>query len=392
MVLPQLPQDPSSGAARSVTTICEILAAAGFQVHALATTATEKGDRLDVRPWLESSGRAVQLTRSRGERPELHFRQRGVSYRLLDTGGAGAHGWNKVHGARFDQLFDEELERHDPDLVLTYGGTPADLKRRQRARRRGIKVVFALRNFGYLVPGAFEHTDAILAASEFVSRRYRDVLGVESTALPLPLAMEDVVAPEREAVFVTMINPSPEKGVMFFARLAEEISLRRPTIAILAVESRGGGGTTVRAGMAGGFDLRRHENIMLAEAVSKPREIFAATRILLAPSLWEEPAGRVAAEAMVNGVPALVSARGGLAEVANGGAVVLPIPQEVTPGTTVPPPAWMVEPWVEAVLKFAADDDYYQQASARAYEAGRIYRPDELHPRYVEFFLKVLSS
>jgi len=37
LALPQLPQDPASGAARSTRTMCEMLAAAGAEVHAVAT-------------------------------------------------------------------------------------------------------------------------------------------------------------------------------------------------------------------------------------------------------------------------------------------------------------------------------------------------------------------
>src|SRR3984885_15932856 len=84
------------------------------------------------------------------------------------------------------------------------------------------------------------------------------------------------------------------------------------------------------------FDLRRHEGIMIAGAVPKPRDIFTNTRVLLVPSVWEEPSGRVVAEALVNGVPPLVSDRGGLAESCNGAGFVLPLPPELTTATRRP--------------------------------------------------------
>ncbi len=59
---------------------------------------------------------------------------------------------------------------------------------------------------------------------------------------------------------------------------------------------------------------------MAAPPVQTPREYFALTRMLLVPSVWEEPFGRVAAEAMVNGIPAIVSNRGALPEVVGGEA------------------------------------------------------------------------
>ena len=42
-----------------------------------------------------------------------------------------------------------------------------------------------------------------------------------------------------------MVNPSIEKGLFFFARLAEELGKRHPDIALLAIESRGTAGMVV---------------------------------------------------------------------------------------------------------------------------------------------------
>ena len=42
---------------------------------------------------------------------------------------------------------------------------------------------------------------------------------------------------------------------------------------------------------------------------------LAAARAVLVPSLWDEPFGRVAAEAFARGRPVLTTGRGGLAEI-----------------------------------------------------------------------------
>jgi hypothetical protein len=52
----QLPQDPSSGAARSMRTVCEFLALGGWRVQVLGTTATEGDIRLDAQDWLRGCG------------------------------------------------------------------------------------------------------------------------------------------------------------------------------------------------------------------------------------------------------------------------------------------------------------------------------------------------
>jgi glycosyltransferase involved in cell wall biosynthesis len=360
------------------------------------TTATESADRFAVLPFLATMGIVPDVHRSQGKRrsrPEVTFEHRQVRYRLLDAGPRGVNSWQQIHGRQFDLIFDDELHGFRPDILLCYGGSPGDVHRYARAKRQGVKLVFALHNEGYL-SGAdfFLLMDAVLTPSQHLTNRYRAELGIESTPLPIPLEPEDVLAENREPIFATMINPSPEKGLMFAARLAEELSLRRPDLAMLFIESRGSAGRLVQAGLLGGFDLRRHENLMLSPPMSQPKEIYAATRVLLAPSLWQEPAGRVAAEALLNGIPPLVSDRGGLAEVRNGAGFTLPIPPEFTPRLALPVDPEAVTPWIDLIARLEDDEAFYQEQSGRARQAGQLYHPDQLKPRYLELFRSVLDG
>jgi hypothetical protein len=142
-----MPQDPASGAARSTRTICEMLAAAGFEVHALATTATERDTRADPVAYLQQLAISVTVDAGRSAsrvRPELHFRHRGIQYRLLHVGPRGIHGWQQVLGRQFDALFDRALHEFAPDVLFGYGGTPGDEERFRRARRQGVRTIFSL--------------------------------------------------------------------------------------------------------------------------------------------------------------------------------------------------------------------------------------------------------
>jgi glycosyltransferase involved in cell wall biosynthesis len=393
MAMPQMPQDPSSGAARTAQTAVEMALEGGFEVRALGTTATERGSKTDPLAYLQSVGLDVQVTPpSNKNRREFRFTQRGIPYTLLDTGRQGVINWEASHGRQYDLLFDAELEAFTPDIVFSYGGLPGDVRRHRRAHLKGARIAFCVFNMGYLKEGFFDPIDAVLTPSEFLAERYREQIGMKSTPLPTPLDLEDVLATERDPIFMTMVNPSIEKGLFFFVRLAEEIGKRYPEIALLAIESRGTAGMVLQAGLAGGFDLRRHEGVMIAGAVPKPRDIFTNTRALLVPSAWEEPSGRVVAEALVNGVPPLVSDRGGLAESCNGAGFVLPLPADFTVKTRRPVPASAVEPWIEPIAKLAFDDEFYNDAVEKTRQAARIYAREELAPRYVDFFIKTLES
>lgn len=398
LLLPQLPQDPASGAARSMRTICELLATAGWAVRALGTTASESGQSLVTADFLRASGYAITVrppNRSvyKHDRPVMEFDDpRSIHFQLLDTGVHPVTGWQEEHGAQFNRLYQRELADHKPDIVFGYGGSSGDLERFTRARAAGCKVVFGLRNHGYKGAAFLRDLDGVLTCSEYLSGVYRDALGLASTGLPSPLDPAETIATDREPIFFTAINPSVEKGVFFLARLAEELAVRRPDIPLLFIESRGSGGLLVQAGLAGGLDLRRHESLMFAPAVAKPAEIFRGTRALLVPSVWDEPFGRVAAEALLNGVPPLVSDRGGLPEAANGGGFVLPLPAALTMETRTPVAAADVEPWLATIIRLADDQAFYAAASARAHAAAAAYQPEVLGRRYVDYFTGILTT
>jgi glycosyltransferase involved in cell wall biosynthesis len=393
LALPQMPQDPASGAARTAQTASEMAVDAGFEVHALGTTATERGWKADALDYLKTSGLDVQVTPAASARfRQFRFEQRGISYTLLDTGRFAMTKWEATHGRQYDHLFDEELEVFQPDILFTYGGNAGDVRRHRRARRKRVRIAFCVFNMAYMNADFFREIDAVLTPSEFLAERYKHAIGIDSTPLPTPLDPEDVVATDRDPIFMTMVNPSVEKGLFFFARLAEEIGKRLPKVAVLAIESRGTAGTVVKAGLAGGFDLRRHENIMVGAAVPKPRDIFQNTRVLLMPSVWEEPSGRVVAEALANGIPPIVSDRGGLAESCNGAGFVLPLPASLTMQTRRPVTPDAVESWMSVIERLAVDEPFYQEAVGRTREAAQMYRREALAPRYEAFFERLLAS
>jgi glycosyltransferase involved in cell wall biosynthesis len=108
--------------------------------------------------------------------------------------------------------------------------------------------------------------------------------------------------------------------------------------------------------------------------------------------VWEEPFGRVAAEAMINGIPPLVSDRGSLPAVIGGdvseggGGRVLPIPAWMTAKTTRLPREEEVEPWYRAICSLWDDAALYHSVATRAHEiADERYSETvsrEMHVRY----------
>ncbi len=176
---------------------------------------------------------------------------------------------------------------------------------------------------------------------------------------------------EDDRVFLTFVNPSPTKGLFFFVRFADELARRRPDLPMLVVESRGGCAQLLAASAEAGIDLTRHESLMISPSVPRSAEIYAVSRLVLMPSVWAEPAGRVVLEAMHYGIPPLFSDRGGLPETADGGGIILPLPATLQPETRTVVEVDAVEPWIEAVVRLSDDASAYAAASARAREAAK---------------------
>jgi len=238
-----------------------------------------------------------------------------------------------------------------------------------RARSRGITTAFAVRGFGYYDARYFRDVDHVFTCSQFLTDVYRDKIGLVSTPLEPPIDWASVVAPAESRAFVTFVNPSMHKGLYLFARLADMLGSRRPDIPVLVVQSGHSGGSL---NAIPEIDFSKYPQIMAAPPVPAPADYFALTRLLVVPSVWEEPFGRVAAEAMINAIPPLVSNRGSLPQVIggdfseDGGGRVLPVPEWMTFKTTRLPAEREIEPWYEAVCGLWDDPALYQAVAARA--------------------------
>ncbi len=94
-------------------------------------------------------------------------------------------------------------------------------------------------------------------------------------------------------------------------------------------------------------------NVTLVPQVEDMREVYADTRILLAPSQWREGYGRIATEAQVSGIPVVGSDRGGLPEAIGEGGLVLPADASPTV-------------WAAAIRRLWDDKAYWSEKSEAA--------------------------
>jgi glycosyltransferase involved in cell wall biosynthesis len=175
-----------------------------------------------------------------------------------------------------------------------------------------------------------------------------------------------------------------------FARLADRLGAERPDIPVLVVQSAADAGSL---NSIPGIDFSRYPQIMAAPPVPRPADFLALTRVLLVPSVFAEPFGRVAVEAMINGIPPLVSDRGALPETVAGAGRVLPIPEWLTPDSVRLPEPHEVEPWFRAVCELWDDPAVYEQEAAKAHAVAESrYSERVLRQQYLDYFASLTAG
>jgi glycosyltransferase involved in cell wall biosynthesis len=372
--------DPTAGVTHSLRTIMRWLAEAGHECHILTTarfespvtfTIEEHLGQLGVLGFPKSGMQARTHQRRGSKRPVVRLAVDGVPVTLLLTRQNDESRPDRAEAGQYQELLERLLLEFAPDQLIACNGHRMIQYALGAARKRGITTVFTVRGFGYYERRYFEHADHVFTCSQFLTDLYREKVGLISTPIEPPIEWSTVVAPTESRAFVTFVHPAPHKGLLLFARLADMLGAQRPDIPILVVQSGQSGGSLNRIS---GIDFSKYPQIMAAPPVQVPAEYFALTRILLVPSVWEEPFGRVAAEAMINAIPPLVSNRGSLPQViggdfsTGGGGRVLPIPDWLTFKSLRVPAEAEVQPWFDAVTALWDDPALYQRMAQRAHQ------------------------
>ncbi|WFP63238.1 MULTISPECIES: glycosyltransferase [unclassified Mesorhizobium] len=248
--------------------------------------------------------------------------------------------WFPWEAARF------AVEKMKPDVAVVQCHKSVPLGKALQAE--GVPLVVYLRNveFHELGGDLRELNSAhYIANSEFTARTYKREFGIDSAVLP-PTISPALYSTPTTGEFVTFINPYEEKGF----DLAVKIAAASPEIPFLFVESwKLDEDHRARVEQA----IAPYSNIKLESRTNDMKTVYGRTRILLAPSKWEEAWGRVASEAHCSGIPVVGSRRGGLPEAIGSGGVVLDYDAPLTD-------------WVEAVRRLWNDKQEYERLSTAA--------------------------
>ena len=268
--------------------------------------------------------------------------------------------WNEMtheEETNFLNKYTEVLRTFKPDLVIGYGCDALCRSMWMEARSFGIPTAYIICN-GNHHHYRFPLHDIVLCDSKATAKLYKDEDGLTVHPFGNVINPELVVAKQRNPQTVTFINPAFAKGVAVVARLILMANKERPDISFMVVETRKKFADALRAlkkpgsEVGSAFQNQTFKNIALRDATYNVSEIYATTKVLLAPSLCYESWGRVATEATMNGIPVLASKSGGLPEAVGTGGITLEKPAS----NQGPDENWLVlpseeecRPWADAL-------------------------------------------
>ena len=385
--------DNSSGAALASRDLLADLAAHGWDCRAVCGPQLDYSDGRSAQAALAEQGVGHYLESCappNGRRYDLlHYTLDGVPVtQYVPENYVPGNPPTQDVGVPFLDVVGRAVEKFRPAVVLTYGGHPVGPHLIRRAKKRGAKVVFALFNFAYTGADFLREPDALVTLSDYAREVYRREAGVEAASFTWPWDRARSTAPSVERRFVTFVNPQPVKGVAWFARIALEVGRIRPDIQFLVVEGRG---QSDWLGRLTEIDLSGLRNLHRMPNTPRPAEFYALSRMVLMPSLWEETFGRVAAEALTNGIPVLATRRGALPETLGGAGLLFDVPEPYTTQLLDVPTAEEVAPWVETVIRLWDDDAYHGEVGRRGLERAKAWEPAVLRGS-VEEFLRACSA
>jgi len=242
---------------------------------------------------------------------------------------------------------------------------------------------------------------AIISTSKFVKDYVLKHWNRESTIINSLVQIEDYLITKKDFFpfkneLIFMFNPLERKGGLVFREIAKQLpSLKFGTVLGWSslkdkqdsntfskeyikriTESEG---SVFDGSLPEYVNLDDCSNIKVFPPEDNPKKLYEKIKILLIPSQWEEAFGRVAVEAMANGIPVVASNVAGLRDsVADGGILVEKDD---------------INRWIDEIKRLSSDKGYFSMISKREKDfVKKNYSEDDILKETVKMIKSVASQ
>jgi len=361
--------DTSSGASISAREMLRQLSFQGFDVEVIGATVfdSEKGISRLPAHWQSTAEK----------KNFIKVIDTPLEHKLIVTKSTKRIEMTSWEESKWYALYVQELNVFKPDLVFFYGGQTLDFMISDEARQRGVPSVFYLVNGNYSGKRWCRDVDLIITDSHATADLYGSKEGIQPVPVGTFIDHRTVLSASTNDYStrknLLFINPSLEKGAGIVIQLAILLEKKRPDIIFEIVESRGNWNELVRqiSSHYSQFPREHLDNVLVTPNTHDMRPVYSRARLLIAPSLWWESGSRVLAEAMLNGIPAIVTDRGGSPEMIGNAGIRIKLPDEChqQPYTSLPK-IEMMEHLVDKIIQLFDDKVLYNEVVARARHVG----------------------
>lgn len=211
---------------------------------------------------------------------------------------------------------------------------------------------------------ALRKATLLVANSNYMREVIRRCYDIEAKIVYPGIDLQRYEADDSQRDSVLFVKPQYVKGFPIFVQIAS----RMPDTHFLIAGKR-----KRHARMR----LWRLKNVECMGWVKDMKGAYGRARLLIGPSIWPEPFGRVFVEAAASGIPSVASARGGIPEAVGEGGILID-------------DIFDVNRWVEA-LRELEDPDTYAAYAENARENARRFSAEASLEQFIQSVRKVMG-
>jgi len=369
--------DHSSGASQSIRTMLHAMQKIGWKASSLSSSCLDNNHGLP--------NKMVDLLKKRGEKPLL-VKDQSVTHIIFNSSSHRRHELKAREDARLFSYTQHFLDKNKPTHVIAFGGMLFEQLLPYELKKRKIKSCMYLVNENYSNAGNFfENFDFILTDSEATRSIYlKHAPNIKN--IGKFIGADKLVKYEaQERKYITLINPSPEKGVEIFIQIIEKLEAEQPNkYNFQIVESRG---NWLAALKLFNRNSETFKNVKVIPFQGKMDYVYKSSKLILLPSLWHESGSRVAVEAVMNHIPVIATDSGGTREMLRGTGVILEKPVTDRKAKYKLPSDYDTKPWCDAIKELMDDPKNYGNMVKKCKKAAEYYEISESAKRLEQILL-----